>query len=273
VDRKFHIHLVSDSTGETLNAMVTAALAQFEGVDVHVHSYALVRNEHQLARAVDHITMAPGQVFFTLANIALREKLIARCDSLLIDCLDVLEGPVATLGRFLGKSETHKVGRQHEVDQRYLNRIEALNFTIQHDDGQSLDTIDEAEVILVGASRTSKTPTCVYLAIRGVRAANIPLVPGMVLPPVLLNLKKTLVVGLWVSPDRLVQVRRNRLTSMGEERSTDYVDLEAVRAEIAATRKLFELHDWPSIDVSRRSIEETAAAVTNLLAERRDPRP
>ena len=270
MEQKFHIHLVSDSTGETLNAMVNAALAQFEGVDVHIHSYALVRNEHQLSRALDHIATAPGQVFFTLANLSLRHRLIAACTQLEVDCLDILEGPVATLGRFLGKAETHKVGRQHEVDQRYLNRIEALNFTIQHDDGQSLDTIDEAEVVLVGASRTSKTPTCVYLAIRGVRAANIPLVPGMPLPPVLLTIKKPLVVGLWVSPDRLVQVRRNRLSSMGEERSTAYVDLESVRAEIAATRKLFEQQEWPSIDVSRRSIEETAASVTNLLAERRE---
>jgi [pyruvate, water dikinase]-phosphate phosphotransferase / [pyruvate, water dikinase] kinase len=273
VDRKFHIHLVSDSTGETLNAMVNAALAQFEGVDVHIHSYALVRTEPQLAKALDHIAMAPGQVFFTLANVGLREKLITRCDSLLVECLDILEGPVTVLRQFLGKSETHKVGRQHEVDQRYLNRIEALNFTIQHDDGQSLETIDEAEVILVGASRTSKTPTCVYLAIRGVRAANIPLVPGMKLPEILLKAKKPLVVGLWVSPDRLVQVRRNRLSSMGEERSTDYVDPESVRSEIATTRKLYEQHDWPAIDVSRRSIEETAAAVTNLLAERQEREP
>ena len=268
VDRKFHIHLVSDSTGETLNAMVNAALAQFEGVDVHVHSYALVRSDHQLSRALDHIAMAPGQVFFTLANLTLRDKLRKSCDRLKIDCLDVLEGPVTTLGRFLGKVETHKVGRQHEVDQRYLNRIEALNFTIQHDDGQSLETIGDAEVILVGASRTSKTPTCVYLAIRGVRAANVPLVPGMAPPQALLNEKKPLIVGLWVSPDRLVQVRRNRLTSMGEARSTDYIDLDSVRAEIAVTRQLFEQQEWPSIDVSRRSIEETAAAVTNLLAER-----
>ena len=273
MDQKFHIHLVSDSTGETLNAMVNAALAQFEGVDVHLHSYALVRSVHQLDKALDHIATAPGQVFFTLANPALREKLVKGCDSLLIECLDILEGPVTTLRSFLGKAETHKVGRQHEVDQRYLNRIEALNFTIQHDDGQSLDTIDEAEVILVGASRTSKTPTCVYLAIRGVRAANVPLVPGMKLPPVLLTAKKPLIVGLWVSPDRLVQVRRTRLSSMGEERSTDYIDLESVRAEITATRKLFEQHDWPAIDVSRRSIEETAAAVINLLAERRETRP
>ena len=177
---------------------------------------------------------------------------------------------MTALRQFLGIDRNPQVGRQHEVDQRYLDRIEALNFTIQHDDGQSLDTIGDAEVILVGASRTSKTPTCVYLAIRGVRAANVPLVPGMATAAVLCQPDGPLMVGLWVSPDRLVQVRRNRLASMGEERDTNYIDLDMVRDEIAATRQLFEQHDWPSIDVSRRSIEETAASVMNLLTERRE---
>jgi regulator of PEP synthase PpsR (kinase-PPPase family) len=270
VDHKFHVHLVSDSTGETLHAMTNAALAQFENVDVMVHPYAMVRSEHQLGRALDHIAIAPGIVFFTLANQTLREKLLARCTDIGARAIDVLEGPVTALRQFLGSTETHKVGRQHEVDARYLDRIEALNFTIAHDDGQSLDSIGEAEVILTGASRTSKTPTCVYLAIRGVRAANVPLVPRMPPPPQLLAAKKPLIVGLWVSPDRLVQVRRNRLVTMGEGRDTDYVELDAVRAEIAATRQLFENNDWPTIDVSRRSIEETAAAVLNLMAERRE---
>jgi len=270
VDHKFHIHLVSDSTGETLNAMANAALAQFENVEVMVHPYALVRAEAQLSRALDHIAIMPGIVFFTLANQGLRDKLMARCKDVDVRCIDVLEGPVTALRQFLGKAETHKVGRQHEVDARYLDRIEALNFTIAHDDGQSLDSIADAEVILTGASRTSKTPTCVYLAIRGVRAANVPLVPGMPAPPQLLAARKPLVVGLWVSPDRLVQVRRSRLSSMGESRDSTYVDLDAVRAEIAATRQLFESQDWPTIDVSRRSIEETAAAVMNLLADRRE---
>ncbi len=269
--QKFHIHLVSDATGETLNAIVNAAMAQFEGADVQLHSYALVRSEHQLQRSIDHIAISPGLVFFTLVNPRLREMLLGRCNSLGIACVDVMERPVAELSRFLGIAETHRPGGQHEVDQRYLNRIEALNFTIQHDDGQSLETIRDAEVILVGASRTSKTPTCVYLAIRGVRAANIPLVPGMGVPPVLMHANGgPLIVGLWVSPDRLVQVRRNRLASMGEERDTNYIDLDSVRAEIAATRKLFEQQEWPQIDVSRRSIEETAASVMNLLTERRE---
>ena len=270
VEKKFHIHLVSDSTGETLNALANAALAQFENVDVQLHFYALVRGEHQLARALDHITIAPGLVFFTLANQDLRDRLIYRCDALLIECVDVLDAPVTALRQFLGSRETHKVGRQHQVDQRYLERIDTLNFTIAHDDGQSLDTINDAQVILTGASRTSKTPTCVYLAIRGVKAANVPLVPRLPAPAQLLAAKKPLIVGLWVSPDRLVQVRRNRLTSMGETRDSNYVELDSVRAEIAATRQLFESQDWPMIDVSRRSIEETAAAVMNLLAERKE---
>jgi regulator of PEP synthase PpsR (kinase-PPPase family) len=270
VEKKFHIHLISDSTGETLNALANAALAQFENVDVQIHFYALVRSEHQLARAMDHLAIAPGLAFFTLANQKLRDTLVARCNSLLMECVDVLDGPVTALRKFLGASETHKVGRQHQVDQRYLERIEVLNFTIAHDDGQSLDTISEAEVILTGASRTSKTPTCVYLAIRGVKAANVPLVPHLPPPSQLLSAGKTLVVGLWVSPDRLVQVRRSRLASMGEGRDTNYIDPDNVREEINATRRLFEQNDWPSIDVSRRSIEETAAAVMNLLADRQE---
>jgi regulator of PEP synthase PpsR (kinase-PPPase family) len=248
--------------------MATAALAQFENVDVQVHPYAMVRSEHQLGRALDHVAINPGLVLFTLANQNLRTKLIQRCALNGAPVIDVLEAPLGALRQFLGTSESHKVGRQHEVDARYLERIEAMNFTIAHDDGQSLDSIAEAEVILTGASRTSKTPTCVYLAMRGIRTANVPLVPGMPPPAQLLAAKKPLIVGLWVSPDRLVQVRRNRLSTMGETRDSDYVELDAVRAEIAATRLLFENQDWPTIDVSRRSIEETAAAVMNLLAER-----
>ena len=268
MEKKFHLHLVSDSTGETLNAMANAALAQFENVDVQIHSYALVRSEHQLSRALDHIAMAPGLVFFTLANPTLNQRLVMRCADVGADCIDVLEQPLNVLGKFLGKSESHKVGRQHQVDQRYLDRIETLNFAIAHDDGQSLEGLAQAEVILTGASRTSKTPTCVYLAIRGIRAANVPLVPGMPPPPTLLD-AKALVVGLWVSPDRLVQVRRNRLSTMGETRSTDYVDLDQVRSEVAATRLLFDNQGWPTIDVTRRSIEETAAQVINLLSDRK----
>ena len=270
MSEEFHVHLVSDATGETLNAIARAALAQFEGVRVNEHFYALVRSARQLERAIDHIREAPGLVFFTLVNLDLRKDLLSACGSLGVPVYDVLEAPIAAMRQFLGAAETGRPGGQHDLDQRYQERIEALNFTIAHDDGQNLERLDEAEVILTGASRTSKTPTCVYLAIRGVRAANVPLVPGMPLPRELTNATKPLIVGLWASPDRLVQVRRNRLNTLGEIRDTSYVDLEAVRAEVTATRKLFDAHEWPVIDVSRRSVEETAAAVLNLLAERRE---
>jgi regulator of PEP synthase PpsR (kinase-PPPase family) len=270
VSREFHVHLVSDATGETLNAIARAALAQFEGVIVNEHFYALVRSKRQLERALEHIRETPGLVFFTLVNPDLRTDLLVQCGQMGVPTYDVLETPIAVMRNFLGAAETHRPGGQHDVDQRYLQRIEALNFTIQHDDGQALDTLDDAEVVLAGASRTSKTPTCVYLAIRGVRAANVPIVPGMPLPPQLLRTRKPLIVGLWASPDRLVQVRRNRLNTLGEVRDTSYVDLETVRTEVTETRKLFEQRDWPTIDVSRRSVEETAAAILNLLAERED---
>lgn len=270
MSQEFHLHLVSDATGETLNAVAKAACAQFEGVEVIEHFYALVRSQRQLQRVLDHIRQQPGLVLFTLVNPELRRELEQQCAQLNISCHGVLDGAISIIGQYLGAAESHRPGGQHEVDQRYLQRIEALNFTIAHDDGQSADMLDNAEVILVGASRTSKTPTCVYLAIRGVRAANVPVVPGLSLPPGLLSTTRPLIVGLWASPDRLVQVRRNRLSHLGEKRDTSYVDLESVRAEVSETRKLFEARGWPAIDVSRRSVEETAAAVLNLLAERRE---
>ncbi len=272
MNRKFHLHLVSDATGETLNTIAKAACGQFEGIEVHEHFYALVRSSRQLERVIEHIREAPGPVYFTVVNPELRRELEAQCTAIGVPFQGVLDGPIALMKQYLGAAETHRPGAQHELDQRYLHRIEALNYTITHDDGQSLDMIEDAEVVLLGASRTSKTPTCVYLAIRGVNAANVPVVPGIALPSQLLAAKRPLIVGLWASPDRLVQIRRNRLTSLGEARDTNYVDLDAVRAEVMATRKLFESHGWPAIDVTRRSVEETAAAVLNLLTERQEAR-
>jgi len=269
-NHQFHLHLVSDATGETLNAVAKAATAQFEGVQVEEHFYALVRSERQLERVIAHIREQPGLVFFTLVNPELRRVLEAQCLQLGLPCQGILDGPIAMMRQYLGAAETHRPGGQHEVDQRYLHRIEALNFAIAHDDGQVLGLLEQAEVVLVGASRTSKTPTCVYLAIRGVCAANVPIVPEIAVPEQLLTVKRPLVVGLWASPDRLVQIRRNRLHTLGEVRSTDYVDIERVRAEVTATRKLFERYGWPAIDVTRRSVEETAASVLNLLAERKE---
>ncbi len=271
--QQFHLHLISDATGETLNAVAKAACAQFENAEVIEHFYALVRSQRQLQRVVEHIRQQPGLVLFTLVNPELRRELETQCVQLAVPCQGILDGPIAMMRQYLGIPESHRPGGQHEVDQRYLQRIEALNFTIAHDDGQSPEMLTNAEVVLVGASRTSKTPTCVYLAIRGIRAANVPIVPGIPLPPQLFRAKGPLIVGLWASADRLVQVRRNRLNSLGEVRTTAYVDLDAVRSEVMETKRLFEQHGWPAIDVSRRSVEETAAAILNLVGERHEVSP
>ena len=268
MSREYHLHLVSDATGETLNTVAKAVCAQFEGTTAREHIYSLVRSERQLRRAVDHISANPGVVLFTLVNPALRQMLESECGRLNVPCVSILDRAVETLGKFLGAEESHRPGGQHDMDSRYLERVEALNFAMQHDDGQNIQDLDSADVILVGVSRSSKTPTCIYLAIRGIRAANVPVVPGVEPPAQLFGLRQPLVVGLYLTPERLLQIRRNRLTTMGETKSSDYVDEEAIRAEIAFTRRLFEREEWPSIDVSRRSIEETSAAILNLLAER-----
>ncbi len=261
----FHVHLVSDSTGETLNAMARAVCARFENVLPIEHIYALVRSRRQLDRALGDIEESPGVVIHTIVDQELRSALEEGCRRLDMTCIPALDPLVSALSRYLGASISSRVGAQHALDNDYFNRMDALNYAIGHDDGQGGQDLDQADVVLVGVSRTSKTPTCIYLAHRGVRAANVPLVPGRPPPEKLLNLKGALVVGLTVSPDRLIQIRRNRLLSLKENRESTYIDTDAVRDEIVHARRLYERQGWPVIDVTRRSVEETAAAVMNLL--------
>jgi regulator of PEP synthase PpsR (kinase-PPPase family) len=264
----FHVHLVSDSTGETLNAMTKAVCARFDDVLPIEHSYPLVRSPRQLERVLREIEAAPGVVIHTIVDGVLRNGLEQGCRDMDAPCIAALDPMVASLGRYLGASLSTRVGAQHALDTEYFNRIEALNYAIGHDDGQGGQNLASADVVLLGVSRTSKTPTSIYLAHRGVRAANVPLVPGAELPPQLFTLTRPLIVGLVVSPDRLIQIRRNRLLSLNESRESSYVDVEAVREETVRARRLFEKHGWPVIDVTRRSVEETAAAVINLLRAR-----
>ena len=264
----FHVHLVSDSTGETLNAMARAVCARFDDVLPIEHIYALVRSKRQLERVLQEIREAPGVVLHTIVDQDLRAGLEQGCRELEMSCIAALDPLVSALGRYLGASLSTRVGAQHALDAGYFERIDAITFAMAHDDGQSGGDLESADVVLVGVSRTSKTPTSIYLANRGVRAANIPLVPGTEPPSRLFDLQKPLVVGLTVSPDRLLQIRRNRLLSLREERESAYVEEEAVREEIVRARRLFEKHKWPVIDVTRRSVEETAAAVINLLSAR-----
>ena len=265
----FHIHLVSDSTGETLNAMARAVCARFENVLPIEHYYALVRSPRQVERALAEIEAAPGMVMHTIVDDSLRADLEDGCRRLEMPCIAALDPLVSALSRYLGAALTRRVGVQHVLDTDYFNRMDALNYAIGHDDGQGGQELEQADVVLVGVSRTSKTPTCIYLAHRGVRAANVPLVPGRGPPEALKTLTTALVVGLTISPDRLIQIRRNRLLSLKESRDTSYIDIEAVREEVVEARRLYERQGWPVIDVTRRSVEETAAAVLNLLQSAR----
>ena len=268
----FHVHLVSDSTGETLNAMARAVCARFDLVLPIEHIYALVRSQRQLDRALGDIEEAPGVVIHTIVDDKLREALEEGCRRLDIPCIAALDPLVSAMSRYLGASTTTRVGAHLRLDNDYFNRMDALNYAIGHDDGHGGQDLDQAVVVLLGVSRTSKTPTCIYLAHRGVRAANVPLVPGRPLPERLLELKNALIVGLTVSPDRLIGIRRNRLLSLNENRESSYIDADSVREEIVNARRLYERHGWPMIDVTRRSIEETAAAVVNLLSAARNER-
>ncbi|MBD3833265.1 MULTISPECIES: pyruvate, water dikinase regulatory protein [Brevundimonas] len=269
----FHVHLVSDSTGETLNAMAKAVIARFDGVIPIEHIYALVRSPKQMERVLEEVAGAPGVVLHTLVDRELREQLEEGCRRLKTPQIGALDPLVGALSGYLGANISTRVGAQHALDHGYFNRIGALDFAIAHDDGQgTLDQLEHADVVLCGVSRTSKTPTCIYLANRGIRAANVPLVPGQEDGERLTQLKHPLVVGLTVAPDRLVQIRRNRLEGLNAARASDYVDHDAVRDETVKARRAFERRGWPTIDVTRRSVEETAAAIINLLSERRSRR-
>jgi regulator of PEP synthase PpsR (kinase-PPPase family) len=275
-----HLHLVSDSTGETLEQLAKAALAQFDDVELVKHYWPMVRSEGHLDRVLDEVAERPGLVLYTLVGTHMRTRLEARCAALGLPVIAVLDPVIAGLSRVLGRPARGTPGTQHQMDDAYFRRMEAIHFTMASDDGQGMDGWHEADVILLGVSRSSKTPTAVYLANRGWKTANMPLVPGRPLPGVLDQIGRgslgPLVVGLTVAPERLVQVRRQRVLGQatgiahlpaGREGEA-YVDAETVRAEVLEARRLVTARGWPVIDVTRRSIEETAAAVIHLLNQR-----
>ena len=265
----FHLHLVSDATGETLIAVSRAAAAQYQGISAIEHVYPLVRSSAQLDRVLNELESAPGMVLYTLVEPELAQRLETACREFGCPCLSVLDPVLNLFQSYLGTVSTQRPGAQHVLDGEYFKRIDALNFTMIHDDGQMPDDLDEADVVLVGISRTSKTPTSIYLANRGIKTANIPLVPGIPPPPALERVKRALVVGLVATPERIVQIRQNRLLALNAPETSPYVDRAAVTEEVATSRKLCARHNWPVIDVTRRSIEETAAAILDLYRSHR----
>ena len=269
-----HVHMVSDATGETNTTLARACLAQFPGVEPSEHIWTLVRTEGQIQRVLSSIGQNPGVVLFTIANPKHRQMLIAGCRDLEVPCLSILDPLLSIFANYLGEESSGQPGGQHALTQSYFERIAAMEYTLTHDDGQSTHDLDQADVILVGVSRTSKTPTCLYLANRGLKVANVPIVPDVPLPRELFTARRPLIVGLTTDPAHLVQIRRNRLRLIADGSETEYTDMDTVRDEINKARRLFTEQGWPVINVGRRSIEETAATVLQLYQRRKEgPEP
>ncbi|MFL0355166.1 pyruvate, water dikinase regulatory protein [Erythrobacter sp. GH1-10] len=266
---RLNLHLVSDSTGETLEMIAKAALAQFDDPEVARHFWPMVRSKQHLDRIVPDLADNPGLVLFTLVNADTRARLEEHCRHLGLPAVPVLDGVTAALESQLGQEAHGRPGRQHLMDEEYFKRVEAIQYTIAHDDGVGHEDWEEADIVLAGVSRSSKTPTSIYLANRGYKVANIPLVVESPPPGSLFRLRHPLVVGLTTAPERLVQIRRNRLLSLNEGTETSYVDSEKVKSETQFARRMFADNGWPVIDVTRRSIEESAAAIIRLVQERK----
>ena len=272
---RFHLHLVSDATGETLISIAHAAIVQFEGADPIEHTWALVRSAPQMEKVLAEIRAKPGLVMCTLVDKDIRETLVQGCIALNVPCVPVMDTVMTALSSFLGAEASDRPGMQHVMNAEYFHRMNAMSYTLAHDDGQGVGDLLEADIVLLGVSRTSKTPTSIYIANRGLKVANIPMVPEIP-PPAELNdigsvddNEGPLVVALTTSPERLVQIRRNRLLALHEDNETNYIDLDVVRDEVKNARKMFAGRGWPVIDVTRRSIEETAAAILNLYYDYR----
>jgi hypothetical protein len=267
--KHFHLHLVSDASGETLTTMAKAAVVQLSGAKPNRHMHPLVRNPKQLATVMQHIEASPGIVLYTLMNPNLAALLEARCLELDVPCVAVLKPVIQAFEVYLKMPSRAVVAGQHTLDADYFRRIEAMNFTLSHDDSQRAEDVDKADIVLIGASRTSKTPTSIYLANRGFKTANVSLVPNIPPPPALREVKAAFVVGLVASPERTSEIRRNRMLAMTSERLDSYIDADLIKEEMAFTKKMCVANNWPFVDVTWKSIEETAASIISLLEQRR----
>lgn len=270
MDKKLiNLHLISDSTGETLSSVARAVLSQFETVESNDFIWPLIRSKSQLDRVLESISNHPGIVLYTIMHDDLVDELRKECMRLQLPCIPVLSHIIAEFSNYLRENVSHSIGRQHLLNSEYFSRVDAISYTITHDDGQSTWDLYEADVVIVGVSRTSKSPTSVYLSCRGYKVANIPFVSLETIPNSIFELKKPLIVGLIINPEKLVQIRQSRLISIGQEFSSDYIDIEKIKSEIAESRKLFVKLNCPVIDVTKRSVEETSAKIIQLIQDKK----
>ena len=269
-DRYFHVHLVSDTTGEGLRQLLDKALLFFPGHQPLVHMHTLVRSRPELKAVLEQLEKEPGLVLHALRVPERRQRLEQFCREQGLPCLSVLDPLVEVLSAYLNTHEKLVRSPRPALDEHYFARMRALDYAMMHDDGQNADTLDEADIILIGLSRTSKTPTSIYLANQGYRTANIPFITADALPPQLFRLKKPLIVGLVATPRSLSGLRRNRLEDIGADEVQDYAERRAIAAEVTALKKLCARHGWPIIDVTRRAVEETAAMIINMMRRRQE---
>ena len=262
----YEIYLVSDSTGETLDRIFLALKAQFNKIKYKTHQFSFTRTENQILKMVDICKKKENCIIlYTIVDIKLAKFLKSECEKNKIPCFSVLGDLILSFSKLLNQKASHIPSGQHVLDEEYYNRIEAIQFTMNHDDGNQIDNINKSDIILLGVSRTSKTPTSIYLANKGFKTSNIPLVNKESLPNILKkNPKLTCIVGLTTEPKRLVDIRRNRMTSLKEKENTNYTDFEKISKEVGEAKKIFKKYNWPTVDITRKSVEETAASVIKI---------
>ncbi len=262
----YEIYLISDSTGETLDRIFLALKAQFKNIEYKVHQHSFTRTENQVLKIIDNCKKKKNSIIlYTIVDNKLAKFLTEKSDLKKIPCFGVLGNLILSFSKLLNQKASHKPSGQHALNKEYYDRIEAIQFTMNHDDGNLIKDIKKSDIILLGVSRTSKTPTSIYLANRGYKTSNIPLVNQHSVPDILKNNPKlTCIVGLTTEPSRLVDIRRNRMNTLKETDSTSYINLEKISKEINEAKKLFRKYNWPVVDVTRKSVEETAASVIKI---------
>lgn len=269
MSQKINLHLISDSTGETLSSVARAVLSQFDEIQTNDFIWSLVRTHSHLEKVMDGVKKNPGIVLYTIVRNDLTEIIKKKCFELNIPCISVLSHIISEFSNYLEMDVSSTIGRQHLLDNEYFMRVEAINYTINHDDGQGAWDLYDADIVIIGVSRTSKSPTCVYLSCRGYKAANIPFVKMDLIPDSIYELKKPLIVGLTIDPNKLMQVRESRLKYLKQDLEGEYVDIDSIKNELTESRKLFSKLSCPVIDVTKSSVEETAAKIMQLVQSKR----
>ena len=266
MNNTYQIYLISDSTGETLDRIFLALKAQFKNFDYKIHSYSFTRTENQILKILDITKQEKNSIIlYTIVDSGLAKFLAIESNKIKIPCFGILGDLILSFSKQLNQKASHKPSGQHALNEEYYERIEAIQFTMNHDDGNLIEDIEKSDIILLGVSRTSKTPTSIYLANKGFRTSNIPLVNENSIPEKLKkNPKLSCVIGLTTEPERLVDIRKNRMNTLKETESTDYVNLKKITKEVSEAKKTFKKYKWPTIDITRKSVEEAAASILKI---------